>query len=244
VGAARADSGLMPRRAPGWPLAATLGAHLLLAWWWLDATGVRALPSIAPALREFLVVPVLIPPPARQAPPPAPTPRLSAGAPARVAVEAQAITVVPADAPTVEAPADASADPLASPSPQDAAISEEASLAGRARRAAGGADHALREGKLAPLAPTDTPWKRFAAAVEGARKDTSRTVISESYTSPDGTIVYRFRNNGKVYCRTGGGVRPSMFGAEGGGAVLFDKAGGGGLAGLVPCPSRAELKRD
>ncbi len=83
-----------------------------------------------------------------------------------------------------------------------------------------------------PLEPTDTPWKRFSSAVEGACKDTSRTLTSESYTSPDGTIVYRFRKNGKYYCRTGGG------------AVLFDKPGGGGGAGLVPFPSQAEFKRD
>ncbi len=230
----------MPRRALGWPLAATLGAHLLLAWWWLNATGVRALPSIAPALREFLVVPVLVPPPAPEAPASAPIPRSAVRTPARVPIEAQPITTIPAQ----ETPAAADSDPLAQPSPQDEAVSEEASLAGRARRAAGGVDQDLREGKLAPLAPADTPWKRFAAAVEGARKDTSRTLTSESYTSPDGAVVYRFRHNGKVYCRTGGSVRPSMFGAEGGGAVLFDKPGGGGLAGLVPCPPRAEFKRD
>lgn len=242
------------RRAPGWPLAATLGAHLLLAWWWLDATGVRTLPSIVPALREFLVVPVLVPPPS-ESPPSPPIPR----PPARGPAEAQPIATVPADVPAdaradarADVPADAPVadsaaphpDPLAPPSPQGDAASEEATLAGRARRAAGGVDHALRKGKLAPLEATDTPWKRFSSAVEGARKDSALTLTSESYTSPDGTIVYRFRKNGRYYCRTGGGVGPGMFGAEGGGAVLFDKAGGGGLAGLVPCPSGAEFKRD
>jgi len=232
----------MPRRAPGWPLAVTLGAHLLLAWWWLDPTGVRSLPSIVPALREFLVVPVLVPPPALEPPAPPPTPSAPARAFARALGETQPVTPVPADAPVSEAAA-SHPDPLAQPVPQDDAASEEATLAGRARRAAGGVDQDLRKGELAPLEPTDTPWKRFAGAVEGARKDNSLTLTSESYTSPDGTIVYRFRKNGRYYCRTGGGVRPSMFGAEGGGAVLFDKAGGGGVAGLVPCPS-AEFKRD
>ncbi|MFC3469275.1 hypothetical protein ACFOHT_05290 [Massilia oculi] len=202
-----ADAGLMPRRAPGWPLAATLGAHLLLAWWWFDATGVRALPSIVPTLREFLVVPVLVPPPAPESSPPAPIPRSSARSPARPAVEAQPVTTAPATAPPAESGAEAYLDPPAQPAPQDNAVSEEATLASRARRAAGSADHELRKGKLAPLEPTDTPWKRFASAVEGARKDTSLTLTSESYTSPDGTIVYRFRKNGQYYCRTGGGVR-------------------------------------
>jgi hypothetical protein len=243
----------MPRRAPGWPLAVTLGAHLLLAWWWLDATGVRALPSIVPALRAFLVVPVLVQPSIPEppapvpapvpAPAPAPIPRSATRAPARAPVEPQPNTSAPADTPMTESAAVGYPDPLAPPSPQGDPASEEATLAGRARRAAGSVDHDLRNGKLAPLEPTDTPWKRFSSAVEGARKDNSLTLTSESYTSPDGTIVYRLRKNGKYYCRTGGGVRPSIFGAEGGGAVLFDKAGGGGVAGLVPCPS-AEFKRD
>lgn len=237
--------GVMPRRAPGWPLAATLGAHLLLAWWWIGATGARMPPSIVPALREFFVVPVRLPPPtsaptAAAAPAPRTPPRASSRAPARDPAAVQAITAAPAEEPASEP----YADPLALPPPQDGAAPQDANLAGRARRAAGAADHALREGKLAPLAPTDTPWKRFASAVEGARRDTSLTLTSESYTSPDGTIIYRFRKNGRYYCRTGGGVKPSPFGAEGGGATLFDKAGGGGTAGMIRCPSQAEFKPD
>ena len=242
----------MPRRAPGWPLAATLGAHLLLAWWWLNATGVRLQPSIAPALREFFVVPVLAPPtasPSRTgpaAPPSRATPPAASRAPARDRVEPQAITAASADAPAAEpAPEpEPDADLLAMPPSQDGAALDDASLAGRARRAAAGTDHALRKGKPVPLAPTDAPWKRFASAVEGARKDDSLTLTSESYTAPDGTIVYRFRKNGRYYCRTGGGVKPGPFGAEGGGAALFDKAGGGGGAGLIRCPGQAEFKPD
>ena len=232
----------MPRRALGWPLLAVLGAHLLLAWWWIAATGVRALPSIGPALREFLMVPVLLPPapvvaPARMArAAPQSLPRAAAAAPA----ESEAITVPAAE----PAPPESYADPLAEPAQPDAAALEESSLAGRARRAAGSADHELRKGKLAPLASTDTPLKRLAQGVEDARIDKSLTLTSESYTSPDGTIVYRFRKNGRYYCRTGGSVRPSMFGAVGGGATLFDNAGGGGSAGLIRCPSQAEFKPD
>lgn len=232
----------MPRRALGWPLVAVLGAHLLLAWWWLAATGVRSLPSVAPVLREFLMVPVLLPPAPAASPVPAPRPasRAMPRAAAPAPREPEAITVPAAE----PAPVDSDADPLAEPAQPDAAAPEEGSLAARARRAAGSADHELRKGKLAPLTPTDTPWKRFAQAVEGARIDKSLTLTSESYTSPDGTIVYRFRKNGRYYCRTGGSVGPSMFGAEGGGAALFDKAGGGGTAGLIRCPSQAEFKAD
>jgi len=135
-------------------------------------------------------------------------------------------------------------DPAVGGAAQDIVLSEEHSLAGRAKRDAGRADHALREGKLAPLTPSDTPWKRFVAGVEGARKDTSMTLTSESYTTPDGVTIYRFKKNGRYYCRSGGNVRPSMFGAEGGKAALFDKAGGDGFAGLVTCPGQAEFKRD
>ena len=42
---------LTPRRTPGWPLAVTLGLHLLLGWWWLQATGVRVLPATLSAPR-------------------------------------------------------------------------------------------------------------------------------------------------------------------------------------------------
>ena len=40
-----AHDAVMPRCAPGWPLAVTLGAHLLLAWFWLTAGTVRLEPG-------------------------------------------------------------------------------------------------------------------------------------------------------------------------------------------------------
>jgi len=109
---------------------------------------------------------------------------------------------------------------------------------------AGAIDHDLRKGKLAPLDPGDNKWQRFAQAVGDARVDKSRTLTSESYTAPDGVIVYRFRKGGRTWCRTGGGIRPSPFGAEAGGAALFDKAGGGGFAGTIECPTRVQFKPD
>ena len=109
---------------------------------------------------------------------------------------------------------------------------------------AGTVDHELRKGKLAPLDPGDNKWQRFAQAVGDARVDTSRTLTSESYTAPDGVVVYRFRQGGRTWCRTGGDIRPSPFGAQAGGAALFDKAGGGGFAGLVQCPTQVQFKRD
>ena len=121
---------------------------------------------------------------------------------------------------------------------------DDDSLAGRGKRTAGTVDHDLRKGKLALLDPSDSKWHRFALAVGNARVDTSRTLTSESYTSPDGVVVYRFRQGGRTWCRTGGDIRPSPFGAQGGGAQLFDKAGGGGFAGTVACPSGVQFKPD
>ena len=70
-------------------------------------------------------------------------------------------------------------------------------------------------------------------------------MTSESYTTPEGITIYRFRQGNKVYCRSGGHVRPGIGNvAEGGGIVNFDRAGGDGAAGLVRCPSQAEFKRD
>ncbi len=148
--------------------------------------------------------------------------------------------------PATAAISEPAADPF--PTPSGAALDSTAtgddSLASRGKRTAGAIDHDLRKGKLAPLEPGDNKWERFAQAVGDARVDTSRTLTSESYTGPDGIVVYRFRLGGRTWCRTGGDIRPSPFGAQGGGAALFDKAGGGGFAGLVQCPTRVQFKPD
>lgn len=252
---------LTPRRTPGWPLAVTLGLHLLLGWWWLQATGVRMLPAIVSAPREFIVVAVLAPAPSRSSAVPAapaapaaaasPRPRAAQAIPARAApaastVALQPITPAPADsappAATIEPAADAF--PTPSGSAQDTFATGDDSLANRGKRTAGAVDHELRKGKLAPLDPGDSKWQRFAEAVSNARVDTSRTLVSESYTSPDGVVVYRFRLGGRTWCRTGGGIRPSPFGAQAGGATSFDTAGGGGFAGTIECPTRVRFKPD
>lgn len=249
---------LMPRRRRGWPLALTIGLHLLLGWWWLQATGVRVLPAAVPAPREFIVVAVLAPAPSRSSAAPA-APAAAASSRPRAA-QATAARPVPAVSPVAPepitpAPADtappaatsepaAGAPPTPSGSVQDTIATGDDSLASRGKRAAGAVDHELRKGKLAPLDPGDSRWQRFAQAVGNARVDTSRTLISESYTAPDGVIVYRFRLGGRTWCRTGGGIRPSPFGAQVGGATSFDTAGGGGFAGTIECPTRVQFKRD
>ena len=247
-----ADAGLTLRRRPGWPLALTLGLHLVLGWWWLQATGVRVLPAAVPALREFIVVAVLAPAPSRSST--APAAAASARPHAKQASAARAVPAVPAVAPAVQQPvtpapaaiSEPAADLFSTPSgaAQDSTATGDDSLASRGKRTAGAIDHDLRKGKLAPLEPGDNKWERFAQAVGDARVDTSRTLTSESYTGPDGVVVYRFRLGGRTWCRTGGDIRPSPFGAQAGGAALFDKAGGGGFAGLVQCPTRVQFKPD
>jgi hypothetical protein len=249
---------LTPRRTPGWPLVVTVGLHLLLGWWWLQATGVRVLPAVVSAPREFIVVAVLTPAPSRSSAAPAapaaaasPRPRATQAVPARAdpaapSVVLQPITPAPADTVPPAATSEPAADPFPTPpgSAQDTTATGDDSLASRGKRTAGAVDHELRKGKLAPLDPGDNKWQRFAEAVSNARVDTSRTLVSESYTAPDGVVVYRFRLGGRTWCRTGGGIRPSPFGAQAGGAALFDKAGGGGFAGTVRCPTRVEFKPD
>jgi hypothetical protein len=246
---------LTPRRTPGWPLAVTLGLHLLLGWWWLQATGVRVLPAVVSAPREFIVVAVLAPAPSRSSAAPATPssspPRAAKAAPARTApaaplVAPQPITPAPADTAPPPAMSEPAADPFPTPSAsaQERIATGDDSLASRGKRTAGAVDHELRKGKLAPLDPGDNKWQRFAQAVGDARVDNSRTLTSESYTAPDGVVVYRFRQGGRTWCRTGGDIRPSPFGAQAGGAALFDKAGGGGFAGTVRCPTRVEFKPD
>ncbi|MBQ5939833.1 MULTISPECIES: hypothetical protein [unclassified Massilia] len=242
----RAHEGLMPRRAPGWPLAVTLGAHLLLAWLWLTGAKPR-LEADNSFERVLTLVQVLRPPqPATPRPVPARAPDTRAAAPrsapARDDAPAQSIPIQQPPASSFPEPYD---DPLAER--RDAQPPADGAAA-QAHRQAGPADHELRGGKPAPLAPTDSRWQRFAERLESAHKDSSRTLASESYTTPDGVTIYRFRRGSKVYCRTGGSVRPTPsaldYVRDRGGAVQFDTGGGEGSAGLIPCPKYAQFKRD
>lgn len=239
----------MPRRTPGWPLALTLGAHVLMAWWWLQAE--PSPPEALPVLRELFVLP-LLPAPASGATPAAPaTPAAAPAQPARMvaprlrpkpaASEQRAAALVPDAIELAPAPTQADANPLPSSAP---ALPGEG-IAARARRAAGAIDHSTRGGKPATLQSADTPWNRFTNAIEEARNDTSRTLVTETYTAPDGVIIYRFRQGSRVVCRTSGHVGPNLGNlAEGGAAAMFDRAGGGGKAGLIDCPKQATFKRD
>ena len=254
----RAASAFAFQRTQGGPLAVTLGVHLLLAWWWLQAPRPVA-PDNSAAPREFFLVPLLqAPEPELELdlepepePEPASRPALPPSAarsrarPAAPVAAPQAITPPTVTDPVAvpEAAPQSGPEPVATPVPDTGAAAAGESVAARARRAAGSADQALRTGKLAPLSE-DARGQRLASAFDAAHNDTSRNLVSESYTAPDGQIIYRFRIGTKVFCRTSGHVRPSLGGAAGGGATLFDGAGGGGAAGIIRCTTHAGFKRD
>ena len=230
-----------PRRTPGWPLLATLGVHLLLAWSW------RIAHPPAQDLRvdrvfELIPVPPTAPaePQARASPlPHTPTTPRSRNTPAlpRAIQEPEPVT------PPAATPAQA-ADPFAITEPAPPAESALDAMVGRARGDARAIDREFRKGKSGVPEVADTPWGRFRMALEAAHKDRGLGVTSESYTAPDGQVIYRFRRGGKYKCRSGGSVGPKIGGAVGGGEVLFDVQGGAGRAGEVRCPSSAEWKRD
>lgn len=226
------------RRTPAWGLLLTLGLHLLLAASWRIAH-----PPAADTFEErvFELIPFPSPVPDKPAPradaPPPPAPQVRDVPARRINREAEAITA-PAEAPR----------PAADPSTpaQDAAPAEAAAdtIAARARRDAIAIDREMRKGKSGVPEHADTAWGRFVGGLEDARKDSSLSITSESYTSPDGQTIYRFRRGGRYFCRTSGFVRPRIGGAEGGGVELFDSRGHESGAGQVRCPSQAVWKRD
>lgn len=235
-----------PRRPAvtrGWPLLATLGVHLLLAWSWRIAHPPLQAPR---GERVFDLIPV--PPPALAVPhphakPPPPPPTSNA---LRARADKASTSIAREPEPVIPPPASpaTAADPLAisaAPAPAESALE---TLVGRAKQDAVVIDRELRKGKSGVPEVADTPIARLRAALEGAHKDSRRSLTSDSYTAPDGQVIYRFRHGGKVWCRTGGGVKPRIGGAEGGGATMFDTQGGGGSAGAIRCPSHADWKRD
>ena len=170
----------LARRAPGWPLLATLGVHLLLAWSW------RIVHPPAPDLRGERVLDLIsLPPPSPELPrirPEPPPPRPTAPSAARARTDSAKTDTVnepePITPPT-QAPSTV-ADPFAITAPSAPAQSALDAMVGRARRDAGGIDRELRKGKSGVLDTADTPMGRFREALEGAHKDSRRTLTSET----------------------------------------------------------------
>lgn len=240
-----------PRRQagnPGWPLLATLGVHLLLAWGWHHAHSPPLQPSLG-GERVFDLI--LVPPPSfeaaapRRDPPRSPDTRPTSPTVPTVPT-APAGGAVPAPEPATaasEAPASVS-NPFANAAPSVPAQSTLEAMLGRARRDAAIIDREMRKGKSGVPEAVFTPQARLREALEAAHDDGGLGLTSDTYTAPDGQLIYRFNQGGRVRCRTGGSVRPQIGGAVGGGATLFDGAGGEGAAGQIRCPSHGHWKRD
>ena len=226
------------RRTHAKGLLLTIGLHLLLAASWRIAH-----PPAADTVEErvFELIPLPPPLPDKPAPrvdvPPPAAPPVR-GVPARPPRRQPAPTPAPVAAPR---PAADAAAPARHPPPAEAAPD---SIAARARRDAVAIDREMRKGKSGVPEHADTAWGRFVSGLEDARKDDSLSIKTETYTTPDGQTIYRFRRGGRYFCRTSGFVRPRIGGAEGGGVELFDSRGHEGGAGQVRCPSQAVWKRD
>ncbi|MFK3740600.1 hypothetical protein [Massilia sp. TN1-12] len=138
---------------------------------------------------------------------------------------AQPDTPPAADAPTEQAPA-------TPPSTGDTSAGNSFAL-GLARRQAGRIDRELRKGKSGVPVEAHTPWARFRRGLDAAHVDSSLTLTTDTYTSPDGVIYYRYRQGKSVRCRRSGGV-----------GVLPQSMAEAGSAANVPCPSGATWQRD
>ena len=112
---------------------------------------------------------------------------------------------------------------------------------GLARQQAGRIDRELRKGKPGVPAEADTPAARFQRGVESAYIDRSLTLQSDTYTSPDGVVIYRFRQGNRYRCRRAGGVGMPLAGMPGTGSIT---AGGAGAAGATDCPKGVVWNQD
>jgi pyruvate/2-oxoglutarate dehydrogenase complex dihydrolipoamide acyltransferase (E2) component len=144
----------------------------------------------------------------------------------------------PASPPETADPAPRLEDLHAAPTVQDAIREQKAAeggfAAGLSRRQAGRIDRALRNGKSGVPDEPDTPMGRMRRGLEQAYNDRSTAVFEDSYTAPDGVIIYRKRIGNKSICRRSGSVSP--LGMRG--MVMGNEAGD------VPCPKGVQWKAD
>lgn len=103
---------------------------------------------------------------------------------------------------------------------------------GLARRQARGIAKEVSPGGGQVLSEASTPWTRLRRDLDAAHVAPLTGVQQESYTSPDGTIIYRKRIGNQVVCRRSGSVSSNDIGSTGG----VDSAGG------VSCPTNVDWK--
>jgi hypothetical protein len=218
-------------------LALVFGMHIAALLLWTQQRPVR-LPD-TPQVVSILLRPSVAPP-ATEAPRERPQPapdflRAAPAAPAAAPAAPAAAVPVPASPTTPSALDDARA-PI---SVQDA-IREQKDAEGGfslnlSKRQAGRIDRELRKGKSGVPDEPDTPMGRFRRGLEQAHVDRSWSVREDSYTSPDGTIIYRKRIGKGSICRRGGNVSP---------LGMNSMAMGGEAKNDIPCPKGVDWKED
>jgi hypothetical protein len=114
-------------------------------------------------------------------------------------------------------------------------------VAGLAKQQAGRVDRELRKGKPGVPTEADTPMARFQRGLESAHIDRSLTLQSDTYTSPDGVVIYRFRQGNRFRCRRAGGVGMPLAGMPGTGSITAASAG---AAGDTDCPKGVVWNQD
>jgi hypothetical protein len=223
-------------RRQAWPLAASLAAHVVLAVLWLNGTHKPRPPEEEPRRLMLVLLPKTAPLKPPVAPPePQSTRRPSEHQKNATARPPEAVAVQP------QQPVNVAPDP-ALPAREPEAISTShpsaTAILDGARRDIGKIDRELRGKHPNLLGKTDTPWGRFEQALAGAHGDS--TLTEDSYTSPDGTVVYRRRMGRKTVCRKTGSVGPpAPWRSEGAilaGAGRQSTLGVGGEAGDFLCP--------
>jgi len=138
----------------------------------------------------------------------------------------------------VETLSDARNDTATTPAP----TSTQGGFAyGLAKGQAGRVDRELRKGKPGVPTEADTPWARFQRGLDSAHIDRSLTLQSDTYTSPDGIVIYRFRQGNRVRCRRAGGAGMPLRGMPEGSSLSIP---GSNAAGETDCPKGVTWNRD
>jgi hypothetical protein len=245
----------------GGVLALTLAVHLLALFLWTQER--RPIPHRLPQVVSILLQ-AHVDRPAQRARDRTDRPARSAAAPAATSSSAPPsgqrpdAAAMPApsasDATTVSLAAPAN-DPIpaAAPAPPTATLppgnAEATSPStppggfefGLAKRQAGRIDRELRKGKPGVPDEPDTPSARFQRGLESAHVDHTLTWQSDTYTSPDGIVIYRFRQGNRVRCRRAGSVGMPLGGMPDGPSATLPNAGS---ATETDCPKGVTWNRD
>jgi hypothetical protein len=251
-------------------LALSCAVHVLALWYWsqearvLPAHPSRAVPRVVTIVLQSDGSRTTRPPPGPPGGSTAPASPAKASAQGDIGQRTDTTPLPPPAAPATPAPPPAQSTPDApAPAPDAidtatpanpaadvrAAIQAQAGQApgpgglvsSLAKRQAGRVDRELRKGKPGVLAEADTPSGRFQRRVESAYIDRTLTLQSDTYTSPDGVVIYRFRQGNRYRCRRSGGVGMPLRGFPDGASANLP---GASSAAETDCPKGVTWNRD